>query len=990
MIFSLFIQAGLLTFFTSGISAQEYSLREYGVRDGLPQSQAYIIYQDSRDFIWISTKNGLSRFDGIDFVNYHLKDGLPYNIVSDAFEDSRGRLWVFTSKGLSEYTGDNFIFYPPGNEFSGTRFTGSSYPTSISATAFFLAENPRYQNMRIIYFDSGVYKDYSSQFVSLDTLRVEEMYYDSASSEMILTDKDQLIYSWKNNELMKLPVKNVKRIIDKDNELLFKTGMEVFSYTDGVVTGIEPEQSVGWQNGDLINFGNEADVQYFNGEKSVSIKVPFKLLSVYTDREGMLWMSSESNLFRLHFPAYQLWSTESIGMTVPWAICPDKNGNIWIGSLYSDLKVFNGSEFTGRNDYKKVAGKDLFFYKGSRLMSNGETWLSTNSCVLVWNGEKFSKLNAIDEDIQVCYIYEDPDDHKIMIGTDKGVYIIQNGIITLETQFIPDKLGVIEGVTKDDKGFYWMSGHNGLVTKSGKTSNEFTDDVLPGFFTYTVEKDRSGGIWVSSEEGLYFKGKEDNNFRHGLPEQINKPANVVFIIDRSHLLVGRITDICLIDLDKFYNGENDYYRIYDKTDGYPGAESLDNGIIKGKDGAVWILTSENLVRFDPSILKKNLNPPSVHLTGLYFETDSQTWEPIKKGEFYYGIKEDLRLRRDQFKLRVTFTGISTSNPEKVRYQYLLKGTDSKWSLPFERREVIFRNLQPGNYSFLLKAINADGVATEKPLELNFTIAKAFWETSIFTISVLLLVVVITVIVTNILIKKTQTINEEKQKLRSELLRLQMNSFLKEFDPHFTFNALSSVGSLIMNNDRQSAYLYLTRLSSLLRSSLRDSTSLLKPVSEELQFVRNYCELQKLRFGDRFNYSIHVDNNVNMLLEIPKMTIQTFVENALKHGIETRKDGGSIDIVLTHPGEFHKICVRDNGIGRSASKEMNTAGTGHGIKTINRIFELTGKKSISGATLEIKDLINDEKVCGTEVIIMIPDLCSFRIDELTVISEDEVS
>jgi len=95
------------------VSAQEFPLREYGVRDGLPQSQASIIYQDSRGFIWISTKNGLSRFDGTDFVNYHLKDGLPYNIVSDAFEDSEGKLWVFTSKGLAEYKGDSFVYYPP-------------------------------------------------------------------------------------------------------------------------------------------------------------------------------------------------------------------------------------------------------------------------------------------------------------------------------------------------------------------------------------------------------------------------------------------------------------------------------------------------------------------------------------------------------------------------------------------------------------------------------------------------------------------------------------------------------------------------------------------------------------------------------------------------------------------------------------------------------------------------------------------------------------
>jgi hypothetical protein len=982
--------AGLFSFFILTVSAQEFPLREYGVRDGLPQSQASIIYQDSRGFIWISTKNGLSRFDGTDFVNYHMKDGLPYNIVSDAFEDSEGKLWVFTSKGLSEYTGDSFVYYPPGNEFSGSGFTGPPYPGSEKTTAFFLAQKSGNTNKRIIYFDSGTYKDFSAQYASLDTFRVREMCYDSASAELFLTDESEHFYVWKDNELKKLPFKDVSNFYNDKGIFLFKSGDVILSYKGGSFSKYFAKQSAGWQNLDLINAGFEPEARYFNGEKSVIVDVPFRSSFPFVDREGTYWLSSESNLFRLISPAYRSWSTESMGMSVPWAICPDRDGNIWIGSLISDLKVFNGSAFTDRNDYKKVAGRELFFYKGSKLMSNGETWLSTNACVLIWDGKNFSRLASIPEDIQVCYIYEDPDNNIIMIGSEKGVYIIQDGKVTRDDQYVSDNLGVIEGIVRDDSGFYWMSGHNGLVKLLGSRSVKVTDPVLPDFFTYKLEKDRYGGIWVSSEEGLFYKGKDNSNFSHGLPVSVNKAANVISILDSSNLIVGRITDICVIDFDKFYKGDNDYYRIYDRTDGYPGGESLDNGIIKGKDGAVWILTSENLVRFDPSMLRRNMIPPAVHLTGLFYETDSQTWEPVKKGEFYYGISEEIKLRRDQIKIRITFTGISTPNPEKVRYQYLLKGTDSKWSLPFEKREVVFRNLQHGDYSFLLKAINADGVETKEPLILNFTIGKAFWETTLFTISVLLLVVGITVLITILLIKNKNIINEEKQKLRSELLRLQMNSFLKEFDPHFTFNALSSVGSLIMKNDRQAAYLYLTRLSSLLRTSLRDSTSLLKPVSDEMQFVRNYCELQKLRFGERFNYAIRIENNVNMSLEIPKMTIQTFVENALKHGIENRHEGGSVEIEIDHQGECHKIIVRDNGIGRSASKDINTSGTGYGIKTIRRIFVITGKNNSSQATLEFKDIKDGEKISGTEVIIIIPDLYSFRIDELTVIRDDEVN
>jgi ligand-binding sensor domain-containing protein len=990
MIIYLLFSAGLFPFLLLTVSGQQYSFHEYGVRDGLPQSQAFILYQDSRGFLWISTRNGLSRFDGVEFENYHVKDGLPSNMVIKAFEDNEKNLWVLTVEGLSRYTGNRFVFYQPGSEFLNDFFLPFAGKINEKGLFFFLAATGWGGPSRILSFDGVNYTDYSSLFPVLDSMNLLNLFYDNEYKELIMLDKYQNLWSWKDSVLKKL---TNHRVIGMDNDrdrIIINTENGKFEYSNGRIIPFSAANEQGSLKIEISRSGRKYTAKYYNGSETSVIDLPFSAVSYFIDRENTVWFSSESNLFRLGSVAFHSWSDEVMKLDVAWAISSDKNGNIWLGSLLSDLMVFDGTTFFLRNDYKRIYGRELNFYKGSRLLSNGQTWLSANIGVLVWDGTKFSKPDLLQGIHQVCYIYEDPDDHRIMIGTDKGVFVIKNGKTTSLGDFVDEKLGVIEGISKDDSGFYWMSGHKGLLRLYDTVSEKVEDQVLPSLFTYTVEKDSYGGIWISSEEGLFHKGKKDKSFIHGIPEAMNNSVNVVKVIDNSHILAGRATDICLIDLDKFYRGDNDYFRIYDKTDGYPGAESLDNGIIRGKEGAVWILTSENLVRFDPSMIKKNIIAPTVHFTGLYFETDSQTWEPVKMGELYYGIPEDIMLHRDQINIKITFTGISTPNPEKVRYQYMLKGTDNKWSLPYDRREIIFRNLQPGSYSFLLKAINADGVETTEPLILSFTIAKAFWETTLFTIGILLFVIVITVIVTLWMIRRKHIVNEEKQKLRSELLRLQMNSFLKEFDPHFTFNALSSVGSLIMKNDRKGAYLYLTRLSSLLRSSLRDSTSLLKPVSEELQFVSNYCELQKLRFGDRFNYSIRVENDVDMSLEIPKMTIQTFVENALKHGIENRKEGGSVDIVLSHPGEFHKIVVRDNGIGRNASKEMKTGGSGYGVKTISRIFEITGKNNQTKATLEFTDIMNEGHVSGTEVNILVPDRYSFRIDQLTVINDDELN
>ena len=983
----LLMTTGLLFVLQNISFCQDFSFRKYGVGDGLPQSQAFVSYQDSRGFIWIHTRNGLSMFDGTEFVNFHIKDGLPSNLVSNVFEDSSGDLWALTREGLSRFTGDRFIFYPAGTEFEDAGFFAASGALKEKVKVFLVAEKITDLPKRIVSFDGKNYSDYSSQYKALDTLRVQNLFYDTAESELLLIDELQHLWSWKNNILNKLSEINFLYADEDRGKIMLYSNDNSYEYSKGKVIPNIPENNPGRTDVKIIQRNKGSIARYFNGSQYIDIKLPFLATSYYIDRENTIWFSSENNIFRLVSAAYQSWSDEYMGITVPWAICPDKNGNLIIGSLYNELLLFNGSVFTKRNDYRTVLKRDLYFYKGSRLLSNGESWVSANTGVLIWDGTTFSRLKTIPDTLQICYIYEDPDDHRIMIGTEKGVYVLKDGKVTCLDQFVPDKLGIVEGIVKDESGFYWMSGHKGVVRYNGINSVKVVDDVLPELYTYTIEKDRSGGIWVSSDEGLFFKGREDRNFSHGIPSGLNKPANCVKIIDKSHLLVGRITDLCIIDLDRFYNGNKDYFRFYDKSDGYPGGECLDNGIVVGKDGIVWLLTSENLVRFDPALVRRNEIAPSVKFTGLFYETDSLTWEPVRKAEFYYGIPSYIKLKRRNFNIRITFTGISTPNPEKVSYQYLLKQTDEKWSLPFNSKEIIFRNLRPGEYTLLLKGINADGVETKEPVILNFIIAPAFWETTLFILALLLMILSLTVFITRYIIRRRHRIKGEKQKLKSELLKLQMNSVLKEFDPHFTFNAISSVGALIMKNDRQAAYLYLTRLSSLLRASLRDSALIIKPLSQELDFVRNYCELQKLRFGDRFNYSIQVGEGVDLHKEIPKMTIQTFVENALKHGIENRKEGGKIDLMLSHEGDYHRIVIRDNGIGRTASQNNNSGGTGYGIKTISRIFEIINKNNIRKSTLEIKDLSGTEFSSGTEVVISIPDLYNLRIEEISINSSD---
>ena len=187
------------------------------------------------------------------------------------------------------------------------------------------------------------------------------------------------------------------------------------------------------------------------------------------------------------------------------------------------------------------------------------------------------------------------------------------------------------------------------------------------------------------------------------------------------------------------------------------------------------------------------------------------------------------------------------------------------------------------------------------------------------LSAILIIVLLTWWVAKNYIKK----KNEKEQLRNELSWLQMNSVIRQFDPHFTFNLIASAGSLIMRGKKETAYDYIVKLSGLLRAMLSDGTIMVRPLGSEIDFVKKYCELQEMRFKERLACKFFIDENINVYRLIPKMTIQTFVENSIKHGIENRMEGGEVTVRISEINDSLEITVSDNGVGREAAGSLNT-------------------------------------------------------------------
>jgi len=224
----------------------------------------------------------------------------------------------------------------------------------------------------------------------------------------------------------------------------------------------------------------------------------------------------------------------------------------------------------------------------------------------------------------------------------------------------------------------------------------------------------------------------------------------------------------------------------------------------------------------------------------------------------------------------------------------------------------------------------------------------------------------------------------KKKLETEkhITELQLSSIHSQMDSHFTFNVLNTIGSAILQEKKDSAYELLTRFSRLLRATLSDSEKVTRRLEDEVTFVRNFLQIQKSRFKEAFDFEIFEDPDIDTVQLVPKGCIQTYVENAIKHGLSTRTAGGTIIIQILRIQGKILITVRDNGVGRAKAAINVQTSTGKGLKLMHQYYEILNRNNTEKITEQINDLFdNDGNPIGTEVIITIPEMFNFGNAEL---------
>lgn len=255
---------------------------------------------------------------------------------------------------------------------------------------------------------------------------------------------------------------------------------------------------------------------------------------------------------------------------------------------------------------------------------------------------------------------------------------------------------------------------------------------------------------------------------------------------------------------------------------------------------------------------------------------------------------------------------------QVKYWYILEGFDLEWrqvqgSLP----SVIYSRLQPGSYVFRVKRLllKEEEITNTVEESVKLIITPPFWGTWWFRLSVLLLVIGLLYTFFKLKLRREKKIRQHELKIsqmQSQLTRAELKALKAQLHPHFLFNTLNVISSL-MHENVEAADNVITRLGDLLRLMFSHSGQKMVRLKDEIEFITIYLELHQVRFQDKLAVTLDIAGDTLEAL-VPNFLLQPLVENAVQHGIS--KDKSDNKILVRSQKKDNHLCllIRDNGPG----------------------------------------------------------------------------
>jgi ligand-binding sensor domain-containing protein len=936
----------------------ELNFIQYTTKEGLPSNMVYDVTQDKDGFIWFGTENGLCRFDGKYFKTFTIKDGLPDNEILKVIADSGGRVWIM-----------------PFNNKLCYYYNGTIYNETNDTILKSFNETNKYSSFNCFYIDKkrNLYLDFTKTIYKFNGERFTVFLNKDFYLSQIKTDQKKLhFYLFHNHQYNETQIKifnTKKRSATITYDGIVKDGLIVDSINPYYVT---PYYGSGLQviNSDILNstkvtnrisssYNNEKGLVifildngidiYFHNSKSFyrSILKEHKINSCFQDDENIIWIVSNNGVFKLLNPELKVMKNEERKEIFSLSY---NNSKVIIGKQNSlgyyannqitniDLTAYNNKAeniLAANNralsqiqlDNKTIIGFDRYLLK----YEDGRTYFNnTNPC------KSISKIN----------------NDKILVGTGTNTVIVDvHSFKTIDTIWYSRSTSVAA-----INGQYYIGSLNGLHRVSTDKTATHLADIAQELNRRIVnmQTDNKNQLWVATADmGVVVLQNEKVVKRYNEANGLSSNQIKTIYLQDSLAWIGTVSGLNKININ------NNTIVKYSMSDGLPS--NIINAITI-VDSLIYVGTPEGLAYFNEKQLVQNsmckLHLLQVKANDSIYKIDSiYTFPPFTKN------------------IHIEFTGISHKSAGEIVFYYKLDGLDTSWQKT-NNYFIDYPTLPSGNYTLLLKAVNKYGVESEIK-KINISILKPWFKKNWFIALVVLLLGLITYLIIRNRIKKALKKQEEINTFNKRLSALEQSALQAQMNPHFIFNCLNSIQQFVVQNDVPNANKYLSLFAVLLRQTLNQSSSNSITLKEEIAYLNNYLQMEKLRFTNRFNFTI--ENNVTNPeeIELPAMLLQPFVENAIRHGLATKtNEDGNLLVQFILNKNILKCIIQDDGIGRVKAAELKSKqhieyqSKGMNL-TIQRI-ELLNKTNNYQIQVEINDLYNSQQnAIGTQVVITIP-------------------
>jgi len=484
----------------------------------------------------------------------------------------------------------------------------------------------------------------------------------------------------------------------------------------------------------------------------------------------------------------------------------------------------------------------------------------------------------------------------ICVGSANGAYILKNDSIIARLDSSAGYNGKgVRAFHEDAGGKVWIGTYGaGLFCydKHGFTSINGMKNCMLYEDAFCIAKDRYGFFYMTSNRGLWRVSEHD--------------LNDFYQKKLAYLIPFHYTETSGF-LNTEFNGG--FQNNFVKTHGYfifPTIEGLVKTIPE-KPAYVQLLPTISSLRVNDTLADKTQN----------------TFE------------------RSTYSVQLDFECLNFISKNNVYFQHKLIGeTNYEWSPPQKQTSVYLKMLPPGKYTFQVRDI--DGFNDRKPrvASYSFEILPYIHETLWFKVLAAVVLIVLMIVIAMMRIRSNRKKIEQKEYYKRKISEVELNAIQAQLNPHFIFNCMNTIKYFILEKDFANANEGLNRLSRLIRNSMENSEKLFIPIGQEMTFMTNYIDLEKMRLGKQLEYTVTIAPDIDLHTPIPHLFIQPYVENAIKHGIANLENKqGILRIDIAQTADAIICTVEDNGIGREASGKLSA-----GLPHVSKGTRLTLEKS----------------------------------------------